>query len=156
LVEEQQEASSSEEEKKKDFIEKFSEEREKWSSDVVNIGKRFREVEKLEEVQVDLYSKRQQAIEYQYKLISIHTKIKKALTVKWAKAYDDIAKNEDVRYSDKERMKIADNAVSEMKYRSEVVYSQIEFFRETIKGIDSMLFGVKHRIEIENFKIGVK
>ena len=77
------------------------------------------------------------------------------LLEQWKKAYDDF-ENSDIRYNDKERMKMADNATSGMKYKTELVSNHIEYFRETVKTIDNMIFGVKHRIEIENFKSGMK
>ena len=58
--------------------------------------------------------------------------------------------------SEKEKTKSAEVATLEMKYRTESVSNQIEFFRETVKTLDNMIFGVKHRIEIENFKAGMK
>ena len=140
----------------KSFLEKFTEEREEWTSTIREISSRFKIVENLAEVQIDLYSKRQIAIEYQYKLIGIHTKLKKLLLEKWKKAYDDAGKNEDYRYSEKEKTKVAEIATVEIKYKTENVSNQIEFFRETVKTIDNMIFGVKHRIEIENFKAGMK
>jgi len=139
-----------------DYIERFSRERTAWSDDIVNIGRRFRDVDNLAEVQVDLYSKRQQALEYQYKLISIHSKLKTTYTAQWKRAFDEAGKNEDLRYSEKEKSKVADAMTSNLRFKVESVQNQIDFFRETIKGIDNMNFGVKHRIEIENFKAGLK
>ena len=88
-----------------DYIEKFSTERSTWSNATIEIGRRFRDVENLAEVQVDLYSKRQEALEYQYKLIGIHTRLKNLYAVEWKKAYDSASVNEDIRYNDKERSK---------------------------------------------------
>jgi len=139
-----------------DYIEKFSTERSTWSNATIEIGRRFRDVENLAEVQVDLYSKRQEALEYQYKLIGIHTRLKNLYAVEWKKAYDSASVNEDIRYNDKERSKVAESMVSKLKFKVESVSNQIEFFRETIKTIDNMIFGVKHRIDIENFKVGMK
>lgn len=140
----------------KSFTEKFSDERSEWTETIREISSRFRAVEVLAEVQIDLYSKRQIALEYQYKLISIHTKLKKMLIVAWKKAYEDAGRNDDIRYSEKEKTKHAEAATVDLKFKGETVSSQIEFFRETIKTLDNMIFGVKHRIDIENFKAGQK
>jgi hypothetical protein len=123
---------------------------------VQEIAGRFRSVEVLAEVQIDLYSRRQEAIEYLFKLIGIHNKLKKAYALEYKVAYDKIGLNEDLRYNDKEKAKIAEGLTAETKFKLESVNSQMEFFRETTKTIDNMIFGVKHRIEIENFKIGMK
>lgn len=146
----------SSEKKEKTFVEKFTDERETWRITVKEIATRFRNVEGLAEVQVDLYSRRQEAVEYQFKLIGIANKLKKAYAVEYRAAFDLAGKNEDLRYSEKEKVKAAESATAETKYKLDSVSSQIDYFRETIKTIDNMIFGVKHRIEIENFKIGMK
>jgi hypothetical protein len=150
-----QEKDSSKKEEKT-VSEKFTEERIKWTGIIKDMSSRFKAVENLAEVQIDLYSNRQIAIEYLYKLIGIRSKLKKIITAEWKKAFEAAARNEDLRYSEKERGKLADAAVIEHTYNAEELSSQVDFFRETVKTIDSMTFGVKHRIEIENFKIGMK
>jgi hypothetical protein len=140
----------------KTFTEKFTDERAEWTKTIQSISGRFKIVENLAEVQIELYSKRQIAIEYQYKLIGIHSKLKKMLVLQWKKAYEDAGKNEDLRYSEKEKTRHAEAATVELKYKSESLSNQIDFFRDTVKTIDNMIFGVKHRIEIENFKAGMK
>ena len=106
----QREANSSK--KEVDYVEKFAQERIDWSSAIVSIGKRFREVENLAEVQVDLYSKRQEALEYQYRLVSIHSKAKTLLSTQWKIAYEAAGKNEDIRFSEKEKTKSAEAATA--------------------------------------------
>lgn len=154
LDEESQEEVSSD--KKREFTEIFQDERETWTKLVKEIASRFKGVEILAEVQVDLYSRRQQAIEHQFKLIAIHNRLKKAYSVEYKAAFEKAGVNEDARYSEKEKIKFAEAATSATKFKIDTVSSQIEFFRETVKTIDNMIFGVKHRIEIENFKIGMK
>jgi histidinol dehydrogenase len=95
-------------------------------------------------------------VEYQFKLIGIVNKLKKSYVVEYKEAFDKAGKNEDLRYSEKEKTKAAESATAETKYKMDSVSSQIDYFRETIKTLDNMIFGVKHRIEIENFKIGMK
>lgn len=139
----------------KPFSEKFADERIEWTDKVKSMSIRFKKVEELVDVQVDLYTSRQIAIEYQYRLIGIHTKLKKNILEAWKKAYDDL-ENADIRYNDKERTRLAEAATSGTKINADIVSNHIEFFRETVKTIDSMIFGVKHRIEIENFRAGMK
>jgi hypothetical protein len=144
------------EEKKKDFTESFGDERTSWSNEVRDISRRFRDVDNLAEVQVDLYSKRQEAVEYLYKLMGIFTKLKKIHTVEYKKAYDEAGRNEDIRFSEKEKTRAAETVTVNIKFKMDSVTNHIDFFRETIKTIDNMIFGVKHRIEVENFKSGMK
>jgi len=151
LPQENQNQSSSE----KSFADVFADERIEWMEKLKDTSARFRKIEDMAEVQVILYSDRQIALEYMFKLMSIHTKLKKVMLEAWKKAYDNL-ENADIRYNDKERMKMADNAISAVKYKTDTVSNHIEYFRETIKTIDNMIFGVKHRIDIENYKAGLK
>jgi len=139
-----------------DFVTKFTDERKYWSESVISLGRRFNIIENLAELQVDLYSQRQQIVEYQFKLVSLHTKIKKLFSIEWKKAYEEAGRNDDIRFSEKEKTKTAEAITSTIKFKQESVSNQIDFFKETLKTVDSMIFGVKHRIEIENFKIGMK
>jgi len=143
-------------EKKKTTSEVFLTERKLWYNIVKEMGTRFKKIEDLALVQIDLYSRRQEAVEYMFRLISIHSLLKRKYTKEWQAAYDRVGQNEDLRYNDKEKTKGANTATMEIKFKMEVVQTHIDFFRETMKSIDSMIFGVKHRIEIENFKIGMK
>ena len=139
------------------YVERFELERSTWSEDVKDIASRFKlAVENMVDVQVDLYSKRQQAVDYTHQLIVLQARLKKAWNTEWKKAYDSILLDQDYRYSEKEKQKYADEKTSASKLKIEIVQTHIDFFRETTKTIDNMVFGVKHRLEIEDFKRGNK
>lgn len=141
---------------KKNFIEQFEYERQDWTSIIRGIASRFKIVENMVEVQVDLYSERQRAVDYMQQLTILQSRLKKKYESEWKKAYDDLALNTDFRYNERERAKFASEKTSESKLKIDILQTHIEFFRETIKTIDNMIFGVKHRIEIEDFKRGIK
>lgn len=141
---------------KKGFIEQFETERQQWTSDIRGIASRFKIVENMAEVQVDLYSTRQQAVDYMQQLSVLQSRLKKNYETEWKKAYDDLALNQDFRYNERERAKFATERISASKLKIDILQTHIEFFRETIKTLDNMIFGVKHRIEIEDFKRGNK
>ena len=139
------------------YVERFELERSTWSEDIKDIASRFKlAVENMVDVQVDLYSKRQQAVDYTHQLIVLQSRLKKAWNTEWKKAYDSILLDQDYRYSEKEKQKYADEKTSASKLKIEIVQTHIDFFRETTKTIDNMVFGVKHRLEIEDFKRGNK
>lgn len=151
-IENQNEVSSD----KKTFIEQFETERQEWTGTIKEIASRFKKVEGMADVQVDLYSKRQQAVEYMQQLSVLQSRLKKKYETEWRTAYDDLALNQDFRYNERERAKFATEQTSSQKMKIEILQIHIEFFRETVKTLDNMIFGVKHRIEIENFRIGNK
>jgi hypothetical protein len=136
------------------YVERFESERKDWTELIRGIAVRFKNVEDLVDVQVDLYSQRQQAVEYMQQLTVLQSKLKKSHLAEWKKAYEALTHNEDFRYNEKEKIKMADEKASGSKLKIDILQSHIDFFKETIKTVDTMTFGVKHRIEIEDFRRG--
>jgi hypothetical protein len=64
--------------------------------------------------------------------------------------------DQDYRYSENEKKRIAEERSSGSKLKLDILQTHVDFFRETTKTIDNMIFGVKHRLEIEDFKRGNK
>ena len=108
------------------------------------------------EVQVELYSERQVATDYIHELTVLFSKLKKLYLTEWKKAYDALSMNEDLRYNEREKTKFADEKAAGSKLKMEILQNHIDYFRETVKTIDNMIFGVKHRLDIEDFKRGNK
>jgi len=108
------------------------------------------------DVQVDLYSERQRAAEYMHQLMVLQSKLKKAWVAEYQKVYNNLLLDQDYRYSEKEKQRIAEEKTSSAKLKLDILQTHVDFFRETTKTIDNMIFGVKHRLEIEDFKRGNK
>ena len=138
------------------YLERFERERSEWTERTNSMAVRFKNVEDMVEVQVDLYSNRQLAVDYMQQLISLQTRLKKAWLTEWKKVYESLLSEQDYRYSEKERTKFADEKTGAGKLKIDIMQVHIEFFRETIRTIDNMIFGVKHRIDIEDFRRGNK
>lgn len=138
------------------YVERFENERLEWTERVRGIASRFKNVEDLVDVQVDLYSERQRATDYVSQLYITQSKLKKAHLAEWKKAYDALTVNHDFHYNDREKAKMADEKTSATKLKLDIVQTHIDFFRETVKTVDNMIFGVKHRLEIEDFRRGNK
>jgi hypothetical protein len=138
------------------YQERFDQERTDWTKLIREISARFKNVEEMVDVQVDLYSQRQVAVDYMHQLITLQAKLKKSHLTDWKKAYDALSMNEDFRYNDREKAKFADEKTSLLKLKIDILQTHIDFFRETIKTLDNMIFGVKHRIDIEDFRRGNK
>jgi hypothetical protein len=150
------ETNESEEPKKIDIYTRFVQERDEWTKSIKNISSRFKKVEDMDQVQIDLYSSRQDIVEYMYRLGAIQANVRKRWMSAYKKAYDDLSMNQDYRYTDREKSKFAEEQTGELKTQLDIFQNHIDFFKESIKTIDNMVFGVKHRIEIEDFKRGVK
>jgi hypothetical protein len=134
------------------FIEKFEEERKKWSITIGGFSDKFREVYKLPELQVELYSNRQILVEYMYGLISLSGKMERELRQVKRSSYDKYTNKFDYKATSQERELLIDGDNAELLEKSHHIKSHIDFIRETIKGIDNMIYGINHRIKLEEYK----
>jgi hypothetical protein len=134
--------------------ERFIEERSKWKERVVDMAQRMRNMSGLPELQVDLYTYRQEAIEYYYNLNLAVIKLEKKYSKLKRKLVEEV-NDRDVRYGKTDMNVIVDGASADHKHHIEIVRSQASYLHETVKTIDNMIFGIKHRIEMENFRTSV-
>ena len=96
-IENQTEDSS--EEKPVGFVERFTKERLEWTTTIREIASRFKHIDNMAEVQIDLYSNRQQCVDYTQELSVLQSRLKKKYESVWKKAYDDLALDQDFRYN---------------------------------------------------------
>lgn len=134
--------------------ERFIEERGKWKEKVVDMAKRMKSMSELAELQVDLYTYRQEAIEYYYNLNLAVIKLEKKYSKLKRRLVEEL-NDKDIRYGKTDMNVIVDGAAADHKHHIEIVKSQASYLHETVKTIDNMIFGIKHRIEIENFRTSV-
>ena len=139
---------------KETLEDQFQRERLEWKSWIDEIAAAFKApIEGLAETQVFIFSKRQLAVEYTYSLISKHANAKKKFQIAWRQEYEKL-ENSDIRYSEKEKQKLVEAKTANIQYIMSLIQTHIDYLRETTKTIDNMVFGVKHRIDIEDFKRG--
>lgn len=133
---------------------KFMNERNSWGKKIKQLSDRIKDIQHIPELQVDLYNSRQEAIEnyynYQLSVVKMEKKYNKDRR-KYTKEYTE----KDIKYNLKELNNIIDGYVAETKAIIDMVKSQSSFFYETAKTIDSIIYGIKHRIEVENFRTTV-
>ena len=56
-----------------------------------------------------------------------------------------------IKYGANEKTPLIEGDLSELKERMDMVDSQISFFNETMKTVDHMLYGIRHRIMLEDY-----
>jgi len=138
---------------------KFEEERKSWSSIIVSISERQRKVDQLSDVLVDIHSNRQHLLEYTYELHSVLNKLNKKYSVEKVnilKRLTDVNKMDanQFRFTDKDRDKIIEAELSDLKFKQSIITSQMDFLRESIKTLDNMVWNIRHIIELQQFKAG--
>jgi glycogen debranching enzyme len=134
--------------------ERFIEERSIWKDKIVEMAKRIKSMSELPELQVDLYTYRQEAIEYYYNLNLASIKLEKKYSKLKGKLVEEF-NNKDVRYAKSDMSTLVEGASADHKHHIDIIKSHSSYFYETVKTIDNMIYGIKHRIDMENFRTSV-
>lgn len=133
---------------------RFKAERDEWTGKVKDMSQRMRNIYDLAELQVDLYSNRQICADYTHTLMTHLTKINRIFREKKIERWEHYTRNYDLRMDkDPKELHIYVD-MADIVERKDYVQNHLEFFRETIRTIDSMCYGVKHRMALEEYKRG--
>jgi hypothetical protein len=133
---------------------RFSVEREEWKDKVESYSIRFRDIYQMGELLTDLYSSRQIVVEYLHTLMSHMTKLNRVFREKKVERHEFYTRNYDVRLDKDVKFEYVMNDIAIVSERRELLQTHIDYFRETIKTIDTMCYGVKHRIALEEYRRG--
>lgn len=135
----------------KDFGEIFTAERATWKDRIMELSIRMRNVREIAEVQIDLFSDRQKLLEYTHKLGQALSK----LTAEYRKRRKDQliqrTERENKMYGANEKTVLIEGDLSDLKERIDLVDNHISHMNETAKTIDHMLYGIKTRIQLEDY-----
>jgi hypothetical protein len=133
---------------------RFRKEREEWISKIQEFSDNLRTVSQIGELMVEVYSQRQIAVEYSHTLMSHIIKINKIYREKKHEKYIYYTQNYDVRLDKDAREGHIGYDLTEIIEKRDMVQNHLDYFRETIKTIDNIIFGIKHRISLEEYRRG--
>jgi len=136
---------------KKDFGREFQLEREGWTEKIRILSVRMKNIKELAEVQVELYSSRQMLLEMYSKLGQVMVKLNGKYRKDRAERLKYYSESVQVKYGANEKTPLIEGDLSELKERMDLVDGQISFFNETMKTVDHMLYGIRHRIMLEDY-----
>jgi chromosome segregation ATPase len=145
---------NSEEPLKRSISEEFEEERKKWKEKVLDMANRVNKLDQVASLQVDLYSSRQIIIErisklYQYLSLynSVYKSKRKELFIKYTV-------DSDIKLGQGEKNIMVDGDLAELNNKINLIEHHIDYYKETVKNLDSMLYGVRNKLQIEQFLSG--
>lgn len=136
---------------KKDFSRDFQFEREEWTEKIRVLSVRMKNIRELADVQVELYSGRQMLLELYSKLGQVMVKLNAKFRKEKADRLRYYSESVQIKYGANEKTPLIEGDLSELKERMDMVDSQISFFNETMKTVDHMLYGIRHRIMLEDY-----
>jgi hypothetical protein len=139
---------------KKGIAEEFEEERIKWKDKIIEMASRVNKLDQVASLQVDLYSSRQIIIEritklYQYLSLysSVYKTQKKDLFIKYTV-------DSDIKLGQGEKVIMVEGDLADLQRKINLIEHHIDYYKESVKNIDSMLYGVRNKLQIEQFLSG--
>jgi len=136
-------------ETKNKIIKKFSESRATVSSEIYENIEKLSNLKTLKEAQVNMLSLRQRLLEDNHTLLENLTGLRKKFREERSSEMDNLSRNLQIRYQSNEKTVVIEGKTSSTKESLELFENQVSFYTESIKTIDSIIFGIKTRIEIE-------
>ena len=128
---------------------RFEDRRKEVSTEIYDNVEKLSSIKTLKHAQVAMLSLRQRLLEDNHTLLEHIVVLKKNHRTARANELESISKNLQIRYQYTEKNIVIDGRTSATKEFLEVFENQIQFFQESIKTIDSIIYGIKTRIDIE-------
>jgi len=139
---------------RKGIAEEFEEERKVWKDNILEMASKVNKLDKVASLQVDLYSSRQILIErisklYQYLALysSVYKTQKKDLFIKYTV-------DSDIKLGQGEKNIMVEGDLADLQKKISLIEHHIDYYKESVKNIDSMLYGVRNKLQIEQFLSG--
>lgn len=136
------------------IYQRFKTEREEWSAKISEYSHRLKDIYAVGDLLTDVYSQRQIALEYSHTLMSHLIKVNKVYREKRQERYDFYSRNYDIRLDKEAKYEHISYDLTEIVERRELLQNHLDYMRETVKTIDNIGFGIKHRISLEEYRRG--
>ena len=128
--------------------------RTQWSTKIKTITLKLKKFEHLIELQYDVYNLRQDAVDYYYYMLNVLQKQNKEYSRLYKESFISYKTQSSVRYSNESLINnLVEGELSSEKYTIRLLESQVAFMKETIKTIDSIIFGIRNRIDIQKMSV---
>lgn len=130
---------------------------QQWSTIIADMNNKMKNFADLPDLQNVVYSRRQDALDYYFALLSKVSGLSKTYKEEYAKRYNYYKTNANIRYSSDTAInaQIASDLRDNM-YKIELLENHSKYMLETIKTIDSIIYAINNRIRIEELINQVK
>lgn len=133
---------------------RFRKEREDWSEKVTDMSDRLKDIHHLSDLMTEIYSSRQIAVEYSHTLMSHLSKVNRIYRERRVERYDHYTRNYDIRLDKDPKNDLINTDLGDIVERRELLQNHLDYFRETVRTIDTLCYGIKHRMALEEYRRG--
>lgn len=135
---------------KDDITSKLRVERTEWTENVKGFSRMFHKTDSLVQLQMDLFSSRQILTERKSTISEIIHKYNKKLKIKRAEETENIEMHSNIKYKNANAFNtVLENRLIDLTDKINIFQIHYDYLSETVNTIDRMIFGVKHRIQIQ-------
>lgn len=130
---------------------------QQWSSVISEMNLMMRKFSDLPELQMTIYSKRQNALDYYFNLLHQVSSMSKEYKKQYATKYNSYKVNSQIRYNSDAAInaQIASD-LADITYKLNLLENHAKYMQETIKTIDNLIYAISNRIRIEELIQNVK
>jgi hypothetical protein len=136
------------------IIQRFKKEREEWRDRITDMSERLRDIHNLSDLLTDLYSNRQISVEYSHTLMSHLTRVNKVFRERKVERFNHYTRDYDLRLDKDFKYEHIYVDLCELVERRDLLQNHLEYFRETVRTIDNICYGIKHRMSLEEYRRG--
>ena len=130
---------------------------QQWSAIIADLNGKMKHFADLVDLQNVIYSRRQDALDYYFGMLSKISSLSRDYKLKYSQKYNYYKTQAQIRYSSEAAINAQiDSDLKDDKYQIELLDQHTKYMLETIKTIDSIIYAINNRIRIEEFINQVK
>lgn len=126
----------------------FFKSREYWSLRMQDHSSNFKFIDKIVELQAELFSDRQILLEQKHKLYEKVSRLNSSINKQRKNKFIEYVTNYEIRLNGREKDIFVEADLSTNIEFIDLLNNQINFLEQTIKTIDNIIYGIKYRITI--------
>ena len=130
---------------------------QQWSNVILEMNNMMKKFTDLPDLQMTIYSKRQNALDYYFNLLYQISAMSKEYKKQYAAKYNSYKVNSQIRYNSDTAInaQIASD-LADVSYKLTLLENHSKYMQETIKTIDNLIYAISNRIRIEELIQNVK
>lgn len=130
---------------------------QQWSAIIADLNGKMKNFADLADLQNVIYSRRQDALDYYFGMLSKISSLSRDYKLKYSQKYNYYKTQVQIRYSSEAAINAQiDSDLKDDKYQIELLDQHTKYMLETIKTIDSIIYAINNRIRIEELINQVK
>jgi hypothetical protein len=135
-----------------DIYQRFDRERLEWTNKIESLSVKLKEIDEMAILQTQVYSERQHAVEYYHYLMTLLANKNREYRKKYKERFEFYSNSYDYRVKDDIKNSFIANDLSDIFSIKESLDNHMKFMDKTIGTIDNIIYGIKHRISLEEYK----